>query len=183
LRIGNVDIGELKPIPTIESGDEKEVYAFYGLAAFNAQCAEKALVNFAMGYKLLDSSALNQEEWLELYDGLSSRTFGRLLNQVKKQVELPNELRIHLEETLEKRNWLAHNFFYDFAVHLADFDGRVVMIDELQKLILLFQIADRSIEKLSSAVWEQFGVTDDWIQTEMNAQIHEYESTKMPNQG
>lgn len=178
MKIGNVDIEELKPIPNIESGDEKEVYAFYGLAAFNAQCAEKALVNFAMGYKLLDSSALNQEEWLELYDGLNSRTFGRLLNQVKKRVELPNELRVHLEETLEKRNWLAHNFFYDFAVHLADFDGRVVMIDELQKLTLLFQIADRSIEKLSSVVWEQFGVTDEWIQTEMNAQLHEYESTK-----
>lgn len=58
LKVAGIDIRELKPIPDIESGDEKEVFAFYGLASFNAQCAEKALVNFAMRYKLLDESAL-----------------------------------------------------------------------------------------------------------------------------
>lgn len=61
MNIGDIDIGEVKVIPELELGDEREVFAFYGLASFNAQCAEKALVNFAMGYKLLDESALSQE--------------------------------------------------------------------------------------------------------------------------
>ncbi|MGY3896388.1 hypothetical protein [Aeromonas enterica] len=80
-----IALSELNEIPDVESGDEKEVFAFYGLASFSAQCAEKALVNFTMGYKLLDESALTQEQWLDLYDGLNSNTFGRLLGQIKSE--------------------------------------------------------------------------------------------------
>ena len=54
MKFGDVDVPEINPIPEIESSDEKEVFAFFGLASFNAQCAEKSLVNFVMAYKLLD---------------------------------------------------------------------------------------------------------------------------------
>ncbi|EJC1211557.1 hypothetical protein K6U44_13935 [Vibrio parahaemolyticus] len=178
MKFGNIDIGELKPVPELESGDEKEVFAFYGLASFNAQCTEKALVNFAMGYKLVDESALTQEQWLELYDRLNSNTFGRLLGQIKNRVDLPDTLLAHLDETLQKRNWLAHDFFYDYAIHMTDFDGRAQMISQLQCLITMFQIADRAIEKLSSIVWQQFGVDEAWIQKEMAMQFSEYQSAK-----
>jgi len=181
LKIAGIDIRELKPIPDIESGDEKEVFAFYGLASFNAQCAEKALVNFAMGYKLLDESVLTQEQWLDLYDGLNSNTFGRLLGQIKKRVDLSDELLSHLDDTLQKRNWLAHDFFYDYAIHMSDYDGRVEMIMLLQSLIIKFQIADREIEKLSSLVWRQFGIDESWIQNEISAQKLEKQSAKKPN--
>ncbi len=178
MKIGDIDIGELKPIPELELGDEKEVFAFYGLASFNAQCAEKALVNFAMGYRLVDNSALNQEEWIEIYDGLNSNTFGRLLGQVKKQVALTDELLVLLNTSLKKRNWLAHDFFYDYAVHMSDIDGRVEMIEELQSLINLFQIADCVVEKLSQKVWERFGINEEWLQREMESQFREYQSAK-----
>ncbi|MBZ6070883.1 hypothetical protein [Aeromonas schubertii] len=178
MKIGDINIGELNPVPELEFGDEKEVFAFYGLASFNAQCTEKALVNFAMGYRLVDNSALNQEEWIEIYDGLNSETFGRLLRQVKKQVALPEELLTHLNSSLKKRNWLAHDFFYDYAVHMSDIDGRVEMIKELQSLINLFQIADRAVEKLSQKVWEHFGINEEWLQNEMESQLREYQSAK-----
>ena len=183
LNIGDINIGETKAIPQLEVGDEKEVFSFYGLAAFNAQCAEKALVNFAMAYKLLDETVLSQEQWLELYDGLNSKTFGRLFGQVKQRVDLPNELIDHLNKSLQKRNWLTHDFFYDYAVHFSDETGREEMINELQNLILLFQIADKAIEKLSAKVWAEFGVTDEWIQNEMAEQFKEYELAKNAIQG
>ncbi|MAF81200.1 hypothetical protein CL628_04270 [bacterium] len=178
MKIGDIEIGELKPVPELESGDEREVFAFYGLASFNAQCAEKALVNFAMSYRLVDKSALNQEEWIEMYDGLNPHTFGRLLNQVKTQVVLPDEILTHLNSSLKKRNWLAHDFFYDYAVHMSDIDGRVEMIKELQSLINLFQIADRAIETLSQKVWDRFGINEEWRQNEMESQFREYQSAK-----
>lgn len=178
MNIGDIDIGELKPIPNPESGDEKEVFAFYGLASFNAQCAEKALVNFAMAYRLIDNSALTQDEWLEIYHELNSKTFGRLLNQVKKQVDLSEELINYLDLVLKKRNWLAHDFFYDYAVHITDYDGRIEMIKELQSLISQFQIADRAVEKLSSKVWERFDINELWIEKEIANQYQEYLSAK-----
>ena len=181
MKVAGIDAGKLKPIPDIESGDEKEVFAFYGLASFNAQCAEKALVNFAMGYKLLDESALTEEQWLELYDGLNSKTFGRLLCQIKRRVDLSETLLTHLDDTLQKRNWLAHDFFYDYAIHMSDYDGRVEMITQLQSLIIKFQIVDREIEKLSSLVWLQFGIDESWIQNEISAQKLEKQSAKKNN--
>lgn len=178
MKIGDIDIGELKSVPELETGDEKELFAFYGLASFNAQCAEKALVNFAMGYRLVDNSALNQEEWNEMYNGLNSNTFGRLLSQVKSQVELPDELLSYLNSSLKKRNWLAHDFFYDYAIHMSDTAGRVEMIKELQGLICLFHITDRAVEKLSQKVWERFGINEEWLKNEMEIQFREYQSVK-----
>lgn len=178
LKIAGIDIRELKPIPDIESGDEKEVFAFYGLASFNAQCAEKALVNFAMGYKLLDESALTQEQWLELYSELNSKTFGRLLGQIKRRVDLSEPLLTHLDDTLQKRNWLAHDFFYDYAIQMGDYDGRIQMITELQSLIVKFQVADLAIEKLNSLVWQKFGIDELWIQNELSSRQSEYQSAK-----
>ncbi|MCF5888247.1 hypothetical protein [Aeromonas veronii] len=174
MEINELDFEELKPIPELELGDEREVYAFYGLAAFHAQCAEKSLVNFAMGYRVLDETILTQEQWLEIYDKTNDKTFGRLLGEVKSKAGLSHDLKIYLEDALRKRNWLAHDFFYDYASHFSDFEGRVEMINELQRLIRTFQIADHEIEKLSLKIWEKFGVTEEWIQTEMMAQLAEY---------
>lgn len=92
---------------------------------------------------------------------------------------MPSELIEHLNKSLQKRNWLAHDFFYDYAVHITDEDGRKEMIDELQSLILLFQIADKAVEKLSSKVWAEFGITDEWVQNEMAVQLKEYQLAKM----
>ena len=52
------------------------------------------------------------------------------------------------------------------------------MINELQSLILLFQISDRAVEKLSAKVWAEFGMTDEWVQNEMAVQLKEYELAK-----
>lgn len=38
MKINELNFEELKPMPELELGDEREVYAFYGLAAFHAQC-------------------------------------------------------------------------------------------------------------------------------------------------
>ena len=172
-----LDDFELKPIPDAESSDEKEVFAFFGLASFNAQSAEKSLVNFTMAYKLIDQSSLTQEQWLELYEHLNSQTFGRLLNQIKTKVQLPDELVEHLNLSLQKRNCLAHDFFYDHAVLMSDESGRKKVIKKLQKLIKLFQITDLAVESLSLKVWKKFGITEEWIEEEMRKQYQEYNSS------
>lgn len=180
MRIGDIEITEINPIPKADIGDEKEVYAFYGLAVFTAQCAEKSLVNFAMGYKLLDETILTQEQWLAIYDELNTKTFGCLLRNIKNRTQLSDDVISHLELSLSKRNWLAHDFFYDFSSHFFDGDGRVEMIKELTKLIELFQIADLIIEKLSLKLWNHFGVTEQWIENELAAQLDEYLKAKKP---
>lgn len=178
MNFGGINITEINPIPEIEATDPKEVYAFFGLASFNAQCAEKALVNFVMGYKLLDESALTQDEWLALYENLNSKTFGQLLGQVKKHIDISQELIDSLQAILKSRNWLAHDFFYDHAVEFSDSNGRHSMLCKLQDLIKQFQLADRAVESLSLVVWAKFGVTEEWIQNQMKLDVEKYHKEK-----
>ena len=178
MKFGDVDVPEINPIPEIESSDEKEVFAFFGLASFNAQCAEKSLVNFVMAYKLLDEDALTEDEWLKLYNDLNSKTFGRLLGSVKKHINVSEKLIEALESTLSMRNWLALDFFYDYAIELSDSNGRKVMVTKLQELIPQFQMADRAVESLGLKVWEKFGVTEQWIQNEIERERKRYHASK-----
>ncbi len=52
------------------------------------------------------------------------------------------------------------------------------MINELQELVCIFQIADHAVEKLSLKVWEKMGVTENWLQSEVEIQLKEYQSAK-----
>lgn len=174
MSIGEIEVDNLIPVPEMDVADVKEVYTFFGLASYAGQCLEKGLVNFAMAYQLLEPKALTQDEWLELYESLNKRTFGQLLKAVKKRAEIPEPLMSNLEEALIKRNWLAHDFFYDRAVHLTEHDGRAIMIQELRKLAELFQVADRMIDSVCEIVWESFGVTEDWVDSEIKKQAEEY---------
>ena len=88
MNIEGIKIAETNEIPPIGGVDQKEVYAFFGLASYAGQCLEKGMVNFAMAYKLLDESALSQKQWLSLYDGFNSKTFGFLLRVVKDRVNI-----------------------------------------------------------------------------------------------
>jgi hypothetical protein len=173
-----IEVNNLIPIPEMENADLKEVYTFFGLASYSGQCLEKGLVNFAMAYQLLESSALTQDEWLELYNSLNKRTFGQLFKSVKKRAEVPEPLLSNLDRALIKRNWLAHDFFYDRAVHLTDHDGLVTMIQELRELTELFQVTDRMIDSVCKDVWHSFGVTEDWVDREIEKQAEEYHATK-----
>jgi len=131
-----------------------------------------------MAYKLLDDSALSQEEWLILYNSFNEKTFGHLLNVVKSRVGIPKPILSNLEKSLRKRNWLAHDFFYNRAQHFTDSVGREEMIKELQGLILLFQVTDRMIDTVYMGVWASFGVTEEWINKELERQSQEYHNAR-----
>lgn len=178
MNIEGIEIADINEIPPMEIVDQKEVYAFFGLASYNSQCLEKGLVNFAMAYKALDESSLTQQEWLSLYDGLNSKTFGALLRSVKSRIDIPEVIHLHLDKSLKKRNWLAHDFFYDKAMYFSDNDGMKSMISELQELIYLFQVTDRLIDTIYMKVWASFGVTEEWIEKEIEAQLKEYRNSK-----
>ena len=178
MNIEGIEIAEINEIPPIGDVDQKEVYAFFGLASYTGQCLEKGLVNFAMAYKLLDENALNQEQWLSLYDGLNSKTFGCLLRSVKKRVNMPEVIERYLAKALKRRNWMAHDFFYDRAMHFCDEEGMRQMISELRELIYLFHVTDRLLDTVYMDVWATFGVTQEWIEKEVEIARNEYQSSK-----
>jgi hypothetical protein len=155
-------------VPEPESYDEKEVYAFFGLTSYSAQCLEKSLVNLAFTYHLSEKGILNQGEWDLLFESINKNTFGRLLNIVKNQFSISSIILAELSEALKKRNWLAHDFFYDNAAKFSSETGRKDMIIDLSELIKLFNKTDQYIERIYMHIWAKFGLTQEAVDLEID---------------
>jgi len=155
-------------VPDPESYDEKELYAFFGLASYSTQCLEKSLVNLAFTYNLSKKEILNIDEWDKLFEGINKSTFGKLLNIIKNQFSISEIIVVELSTALKKRNWLAHDFFYDYAAEFTSEKGRKKMISELAELIKLFNKNDQYIEQIYMHLWEQFDLTQETIDLEIN---------------
>lgn len=155
----------LRPIhdfPEPEGFDPKEVYAFYGLAAYSGQVLEKGLVNLVAALHT-DGVSITRSQFDTLFDRFDSSTFGQLVREARAKIQIPAESEVLLAEALAKRNWLVHDFFADNAAAFMTEPGCVKMIAELRELVDLFERADRGVEKLCLPIVERRGLTEERI--------------------
>jgi len=154
-------------IPQIESCSEKEVYAFYGLAAYCAQVFEHAALNLALVLRLPGVDAVSQDLFDDLYYSLGKQTLGRLFHAAKKEVEIQEYDLGYIEEAVELRNILVHHFFRTHAEDFVSEAGRMEMMKELQLMISKLKQADTLMERIYAPLWDKYGVTEKYIEREM----------------
>lgn len=152
----------LHDIPEPEGADAKEVYAFYGLAAYCAQVLEKGLVNLATGLHI-DGLSITRAQFDTLFNRFDSATFGQLINAARVSIQIPSATETVLAEALAKRNRLMHDFFADNAAAFMTDRGRAQMIVELRDLVDLFQRADREVDELLEPIAIRRGLTEELI--------------------
>src|SRR5258708_27713831 len=117
--------------PPPESYDEKEVYAYFGLAAYGAQVLEKALVNMVALYKTV-GLPITRTQFDQVFEEYDSKTIGQLLKLARKHgIAMSTRASVLLDEALQRRNYLNHDFFADHAGHWSAEDTRKVMIERL----------------------------------------------------
>lgn len=155
----------LEGIPEPDNLDEKEVYAFYGLAAYAGQVLEKAFVNLLV---LLDTdgAAITQEEYDTIADRHNERTLGNLINEARKRVKVPAEAEKLITESLVRRNQLIHHFFADNAVAFMTDPGKQSMIQVLRELTELFQRTDTEVTRIYTPILRKHGITEDALARE-----------------
>lgn len=132
----------------------REVFARYGLAMFHAQCVEKSLA-------IMASCVLNKEflpsdcnRRGEILDEAFAKTIGRLLTRIKKQIIVPPNLELTLNDALQKRNWLAHEYFWIRAGEMNTTRGRNKMLVELTELSDFFSRVDAHLV----SIYEKWGI-------------------------
>jgi len=158
-------------IPEIDDCCDKELYAFYGLAAYWSQVLEHSAIILALILKLPEVNLVDQELFDELFKSLTKKTFGRLLTISKGVLELTEEDERFLNETLELRNILVHHYFREHAEDLISEVGRRAMKKELQLIISKFKRTDSILEKLYAPLWGKYGVTDESIELELQKML------------
>ena len=154
----------MRDVPAPDDLSEKEVYAFFGLAAYTAQVLEKALVNMVVLFRT-SGLRISQAEHDEIFADHDSRTIGQLLKRAQAaDIRIPDETKRLLEDALKQRNYLNHDFYADYAGHFMTEEGRGVMIERLSDLVRLFERAERACEPIYSPLMKKLGVTPESIE-------------------
>lgn len=149
--------------PEPEIGDEKEVYAFYGLASYNAQVAERGLMQLALLLRLQRIPNATRATYDQEYEALARRSFGQILTELAEDPTLANDLRALLQKTLRLRNHLTHHFFWDFAEEWFSQQGRLLMIQKLREATALFSEVGDKVGHVVDDLGKNLGIGHDTV--------------------
>lgn len=132
---------------TLEESEQlNELYRLYGIAAHNCCCIEHWIVYLLLGPKWKETKELNPEKVKEVYEKLTRLTLGSLLKEYKQHFTFTEQQLSLMEDVLEKRNYLAHNFFGNYGKQMHNPKVLEKMTSELKDLIVVFQSVSRSLD-------------------------------------
>lgn len=156
-------------IPEPDYDDPKELYAFFGLAFYNAALLEQGILNLAVAMEARGNDGVTVGDVDKLYESHDRDTFGRIIHKAKELFNFSTEIETDLIKALEYRNYLAHKFFVEHDTDLLTHEGRVKMIDELIKIMEHVKPLDEKMDGIWMNAWEPYGITPEWIENQLNA--------------
>ncbi|MDT0206298.1 MULTISPECIES: hypothetical protein [Serratia] len=149
----------------------KEVYAYFGLAMYRAQCVEQSIIQLLIFFDFFKEKIpkfTTNDEWENDFDQfdkfLSEKTMGQLLGLIKKLGVLNEDIKNTLSIALKKRNWLAHSYFVDHALDFINESGRHDMIKELNHTIELFNSVEDILQPITKSAALKYGLTDEVLE-------------------
>jgi hypothetical protein len=160
-------------LPGPETADEKEVYAFYGLASYEAQAVEGGLIQLALLLRLRNVPEANQAAYDREYEAIARLTFGHILKRLTTDQTLGHDLRALLERALQIRNHLTHHFFWDHREDWFTQEGRLLMIEKLREAIRLFSDVDEMVVGTVDEMLQRLGVGPETISQMFEKLLHE----------
>jgi hypothetical protein len=140
-----------------DGDDIKEVYARFGLAYYHAEVLHRGLCNLYSLSQLPPKGPVTRPRVEEHIRAAFQATLGQLL--VLLHPTLPPKLLQRLEGALERRNFIAHQFWYE-RIHLMKSMGGIdAMMTELSQDNELFSELDGEVEKVIAALYLRLGLT------------------------
>lgn len=149
-----------------ESGQIKSAYATFGLAFYYAQCVERQLSILLATKYGPGITDLTSEQYDKLLDKLFDKTFGGLVKHLRETVGIPEEFEVTLAEAVDKRNWLAHHYFWERAGHFVTEEGRLFMVTELEKATDFFIAFEKQLDSIIKQYANQHGITERIVASE-----------------
>lgn len=132
--------------PGQEAPKLPEIYAYLGLAMFFSQALEGLLNQAIFVFVIFPANKSEIQEmvgrnslgeWGKFLDSHDERlrrnTLGRLLGKLKEKKELSPDIEKFLQDALEQRNYVTHNFFKDIGATLYSEKGQDDAIFRLRR--------------------------------------------------
>jgi len=147
----------------------KEVFAHFGAAYYHSEVLHKGLCNAYATMTFEDPHDITRPRLEEKFARAYSLTLGQLIAETKDL--FTDELQSRLATALEKRNFLAHHYWFDRSPLMFNENGLMTMREELQELTELFNALDEEITEYFKYQREWLGITDEVMQESMNRLI------------
>lgn len=142
----------------------KSVFAWFGTAAYHAQCFEMELRSTALLWFRLMQPAASPDQ-VDGEDGrLVRKTMGQLLKELESAGLITTGASKELNLVLKKRNYLMHGFYFKNAACFKTSASRDAVIAELQSLSDEFKIADDATSELTKRLQRKLGWSDEMIE-------------------
>jgi hypothetical protein len=172
----NSDSWVVQVDPSNQQGIEnREVYAYAGMALSLAQMLEHVLKDFVVlataierrGTQPLTADKLARfKANLEKFEAETlKKSLGPLINLIKSRFHFQAhpDLKANLAQSLIDRNQLVHHFFWDRAVDQQSSQGRRRMAEELKRIQNQFRRTTEDFSDATRAIREAMGITDEKI--------------------
>jgi hypothetical protein len=136
----------------------KQVFAVYGLAAYQAQVLERGLANVLTLARTQVTEGTRDDFDVFLEEHLQA-TMGRLVKILGPHVVYGHVMLVRLREALDERNRIAHRFFREHELNFGSFTGREEMLAELLASAQLFEEVDASLRPVIDRCLAVVGMT------------------------
>lgn len=146
-----------------ESFDAMETFAHFGKAMYLAQVLEMGIAIYLSGRVANLKADLTKDRYDELLTKKTYQTFGQLKAQFFAKGNPTDELKAKINLAHEKRDWIAHNYWWDRSNEFCHFDKRQEMKVELEKICDLFEDVNEFFTKDNRVYLESLGANIDVI--------------------
>jgi hypothetical protein len=142
------------------SWQTRQVFAKFGLAMYQGQVLEHEIVNLIV-WSGIGAGIYRTPDEMETADG---EMFGKTMGTLKtvllsRRIDL-GHLQGDLIKAVKLRNFLAHKYFRERAAAFTTYDGREMMIAELDSAVALFGQVDADLTPFTLKVLEAFDLLD-----------------------
>jgi hypothetical protein len=148
-----------------ESDIIKEVYARFGLAYYQSEVLHRGLCNIYALASFDSLESITRPRMEEKFSYAYSFTLGRLINEIKEL--FPPGIQQNLDLALSMRNYLAHHFWFEKNYLMFSDDGLLQLQEELREYFEFFDNLDNEINEFFRPIQQDFGMTDEIIQHEL----------------
>lgn len=145
-------------------GHIRETYAHFGLAVYLAQVLEHGIVNAMVVARLPLRQRFTRNDVDMLMDRQFAHTLGKLIRNLRADINVPPTLEDLLSRALRKRNWLCHTCWREHALNFMKWEGRELMIREFKDAQQLMSEADKALDAVVKPLAERGGITDEIFQ-------------------
>jgi len=150
---------EYRLISECEEDLIKETFTWFGAAYYYSEVLYRELCNVYVIATFEKPENVTRPRVEEKLAFAFSLTLGQIIEKIKKF--LPNDLQRRLESALDRRNYLAHHFWFERCLLMFSEQSLFQVRQELIELTDMFKTLDEDITKYFLPRYKTFGITDE----------------------